>query len=446
MIKNIITSMVAALFFVQMGWAQESLSLAQAIEIGLANSYQVKIAERNLEIARNSNDWAIAGRYPRINLNLNWNNSYNNNNNPASFFPQIESLSSGVVPGAEITWTLYDGSRVRVSKQQLEEIQNLSEGNIQIEVENTIQRIILAYYQALVQQEQLRVRQEVLDLSRDRLEYSRVRVEFGQAASFDVLQSQDAYINDSTSYLIQENTYQNALRDLNLAMGMDDMSLRFELTDQLQFIAEDYEVENLRAQMLSQNNTLQNLFINREIAQLDTRLAEAANYPTVNLRGTTTDNINYNIFSTATSAAGDERDFGGVRTNAFNTFVGVTATYNLLDWGVRKRNIQNAKFRELNAQLQIEDQKRTLTTQMENTLATYNNQKQLVQVTNQLVENAQRSLSIAGDRFEAGLINVFDYRNVQLSYINAQQSRLNAIFNLKTTETELQRLVGGLVR
>lgn len=445
MIKNILTPLFL-LLFIPFGYSQQDLSLAQAIELGLKNNYQIQIAERNLEIAQNNNDWAVAGRYPRVNLNMNWNNSYTNNNNPASFFPLFESLSSGVVPGAEATWTLYNGSQVRISKQQFEELQNLGEGNVQIAVENTIQRIILSYYQALVQQEQLRVRREVLDLSRDRLEYARVRVEFGQAASFDVLQSQDAYINDSTSYLIQENTYQNALRDLKLAMGLDDLSQQYELTDQLQFVVEDYALEDLQTQMLSNNNTLQNLFINREIAHTNTRLAETANFPTVSLRGAITDNINFNIVSTATSVVGDERDFGGIRTNSFNTFLGFTATYNLFDWGVRKRSIENAKLQEITAQLNIEDQKRTLNTQLQNTLATYNNQKQLVQVTNQLVENAQRSLSIAGDRFEAGLINVFDYRNVQLSYINAQQSRLNAIFNLKTTETELQRLVGGLVR
>ena len=38
---------------------------------------------------------------------------------------------------------------------QLAQLKNLNEGNVQIAVENTIQSIILAYYQTLVQQEQL---------------------------------------------------------------------------------------------------------------------------------------------------------------------------------------------------------------------------------------------------------------------------------------------------
>ena len=87
-----------------------------------------------------------------------------------------------------------------------------------------------------------------------------------------------------------------------------------------------------------------------------------------------------------------------------------------------------AKVQELSTQLEIEDFKRNLHVQLENTLATYNNEKRLVDLTNGLVANAQRNLQIADERFKGGLINSFDFRTIQISYINAAQSRLNAIF------------------
>ena len=40
------------------------------------------------------------------------------------------------------------------------------------------------------------------------------------------------------------------------------------------------------------------------------------------------------------------------------------------------------------------------------------------------------------------LISSFDYRSIQLAYINASQSKLRAIFNLKNMDTELVRLIG----
>ena len=130
----------------------------------------------------------------------------------------------------------------------------------------------------------------------------------------------------------------------------------------------------------------------------------------------------------------------------FTGFINFAATYPIFDAGVRRKRIENAKTEELIAQHSISDLKRSLNNQLANTLATYNTQKRLVEVTTALAANARRNLEIAEERFRGGLINSFDYRTIQVSYINASQQRLTALFNLKNTETELIRLIGGLVR
>lgn len=434
--------------------AQEPLSLSQAIEIGLRNNYQIQIAERDAEIAQTNNDWGIAGKYPTIDLTLGANNTYASQNNPVGFLRELSSFSSSVTPGVEANWILFDGYRVRITKEQLEQLEVLSQGNLQVAVENTIQSVILAYYNALVQKEQLDVLTEVLELSRDRVSYQEVRKEFGQAGTFDVLQTQDAYLNDSTSYLIQETTFANALRNLNLAMGEDDLSKPYTLTDELTFSAEGYELEAMRTKLLANNKSLQNLFINRELARIGTQLEETVKYPQISVRGGVNYNSSWTIAGTGTFNGEDDmgmpitikRDIGGVNNTSTNGFINFSARYNLFDSGVRKKRIENAKREEIIAQLNIEDFKRNLNGQLETTLATFNNQKDLVALTNQLVTNAQQNLEIAEERFRGGLINSFDYRTIQLGYINASQARLNAIFNLKNTETELVKLIGGLVR
>lgn len=425
---------------------QEQLSLSQALEKGLRNNYGIQIAEKNAEIAAGNNSWAIAGRYPTIDLNLNVNNGFVGIKNPASFTRELNSFSTGVVPGVVANWVLFDGYRVRFTKQQLEQLERLGQGNVEVAVENTIENIILSYYTALVEKERLDVRNRVLNLSRDRLEYEKIRQEYGQSSTFDVLQTQDAYINDSTSYLIQVATYDNAMRNLNLAMGIDQPGAGFALTDQLSYVAPDYNLTDLQGRMAASNRTLQNLYIDREVARINTEIQQSALKPSISVQGGASYSYNRNLFGTAVFSSGDERSLNGLQNSTINGFVNFTATYNLFDGGVRKRQIENAKVGELTAQLSIEDYKRMLNTELANSLALYNNQKQLVEVTDQLVNNAQRNLEIAEERFRGGLINAFDYRTIQLGYINATQSRLQAIFNLKTTETELIRLIGGLVR
>ncbi len=427
-------------------FAQRTLSLDEAIALGLERNFRVQTARNNESIAIQNNDWGAAGRYPTVNANMNLNNGYNNNRNPASFLRELSALNSGVTPGVEAVWTIYGGHRVQLSKNQFELLQNQAQGNVRQTIEDAIQDIMLSYYQAVIQQEQLAVRAEVLRLSRERLEYQRTRLEFGQSTTFVVLQTPDAYFNDSTAYIVQQTNVVNAMRNLYRAIGEDNPGEGFQLSDRLPAETMNYDPESLKTQLLNANQALFQLRISRELAALQTRFQESFMLPTVSLRSGTSYTLSRNIFASGVFSNGDERDLGGIQNTNFNLLVNFTASYNLFEGGNRRRSIQQARIQELNAQLGIDDLRRTLFTQLDQTLASYNNQKQVLELSNQLVENARRNIQIAEERFRGGLISFFDYRSIQVSYLNATQTQLNALFNLKTTETELLRLSGGLVR
>ena len=428
-------------------FAQEKLSLAQAIEIGIQNNYQIEIARQNLHVASNNNDWGAAGRYPRVDINLNSSNGYRNAKSPG-FLLEQSALSGGITPSIDAAWTIYDGKKVKITKQQLEQVENQTNLGISVETENTIQSIILAYNRALIQEEQLTTLREVLTLSRDRIDYQNVRKEFGQAGKFDLLQTQDAYLNDSTNILIQENNVATAYRDLNLAMGQDDLSKIYQLTDGLNYEPKRYQLADLEQSLFANNRNLQSLMVNRELANINTQFQESFNKPTISLGS----GLVYDLTGTDGTqliAFGDqppvETDNKGTN-KTFNFYFNIQANYNLFDGGNKKRNIENAKVDELIAQLNINELKRTLSNQLQNALANYNNQLRLVNLTANLINNAKENLTIGEERFKGGLITSFDYRNIQLSFVNASQSRLNAIFNLKNTEVELMRLTGDLIK
>ncbi len=428
--------------------AQQPLSLSDAIQKGLDNNYQIQIAEAQQKIAEAQNDWSIAGKYPSIDITVNSQNNYRDLSNPAGPLTASNTLNTGVTPGVEASLVLFDGYRVQITKDQLEQQAELAAGNKKLAIENNIQAVINAYYNALIQQEQLNVVGEVLELSRDRVAYQELRKDYGQSSTFDILQTQDAYLNDSTNYVQQLNTYEQAIRNLNLAMGVDELNTSYELTDTLSYTAENYKLADLRTQMLDNNQQLQNEFINRELASINTELRQAAFKPSVNLQAGATYNVGIS-FGEQTISFGENSTTNPIPEVAAKTlqgFVNLSASYPLFDGGARQIRLDNAKREELVAQLNISDLKRSLNNQLANTFATYNTQKRLVEVTSQLVNNARRNLEIAEERFRGGLINSFDYRSIQVSYINASQQRLNAVFNLKQTETELIRLIGGLVR
>ena len=82
--------LVSSTFVVQ---AQQNLSIAQAVERGLKNNFQIQIANLQTEIAENNNNWLAAGRHPVVNFILNSGNNYASTENPASIF-RISALEN----------------------------------------------------------------------------------------------------------------------------------------------------------------------------------------------------------------------------------------------------------------------------------------------------------------------------------------------------------------
>lgn len=427
----------------------QPLGLSDAIQRGLENNFQIRIATNNVAVAESNNDWALAGRYPTINLSLAPGLGYRNTTNPASIVALSEVASYNLAPAANLNWTLFNGHRVRYTKSQLEQQQALSEGELKLAVENAVQQITQAYYNALVQKERISVLEQVLALSQDRIRYQDIRREYGQSGTFEAVQARDAYLNDSTNLLLQQVAYENSLRNLLQTMGETDPNLPISLSDSLDFIPAVFDRQALTQKLLSSNRSLQNLLINRELAHLNTQLAQTANAPTVGLSAGLDYSINVQTGSQTFVFGGDTpsrvQELPGVAARTLNGSLGVSVGYLLYDGGARKRRIETAQIQEINAQLNYQSNEQNLTMLLNNTLSTYDNQIQVLQLTEQLIDNAQQNLQLAEERFKGGVINSFDYRQVQLGYINATFQKISALQNLKNTETELLRLTGQIV-
>ncbi|MEL6275589.1 MAG: TolC family protein, partial [Bacteroidota bacterium] len=394
------------------------LSLSDAVQRSLENNYQIRIATNAVAIAQNNDDWALAGRYPTINLSLSPGISYRDNTNPASIVAESSVFSYNAAPGATLNWTIFNGHQVRYTKAQSEKQVELSEGQLKLQIENTVQQVTQAYYNTLVQRDRITVLEQVLQLSRDRIEYQEVRREFGQAGEFDAIQARDAYLNDSTNLVLQQVAYENAARNLLLAMGEDDPALEVRLTDELSPPTTLYNREELSQQLFASNRSLQNLLVNRELANLNTKITETANAPTVGLNAGLSYAWDLQTGNQTFNFGGDqppiEQDLPGVAARTLSTNVGINVNYLLFDGGARKRRIETAQLQEINAQLEYESNKQNLLMLLNNTLSTYDNQVEVLNLTELLIDNAERNLTITEERFKGGIINSFDYRQVQL--------------------------------
>ena len=76
-----------------------------------------------------------------------------------------------------MNWTIFSGFAVKANKKRLENLEKISNNNAIVAIENTIQSIILQYYNRVLQKNQLNVLQEIVLLANDRLIYEKEKVQ-----------------------------------------------------------------------------------------------------------------------------------------------------------------------------------------------------------------------------------------------------------------------------
>lgn len=428
-------------FLLNNGHAQETLTLSEAIQLGLNNNFDIQIEELNVEIAENNNNWGAAGRWPTISFNISQSNNFRDVDNPASFLQGL-TISNDIGPAINMNWVLFDGFRVQINRARLQKLQDLSMGNAQLVVENAVQAIITQYYLTQLEKERLDVLEDVFQLSKDRYEYIKLKSDLGSAVTFDVLQEQTAFLTDSSNFVTQEVNFLNARRTLNLLMGQE-VNTGYALTDELEIDLNDYALEDMYDKMVSSNTNLQNQFLNLELARADTRLARTELYPRL-------------AFSASGAYTWSRQDLSNAelirpidnpitRPKVANYAAGFTLSYLLFDGGRVKRSIENAYTTERIRQLQIDQLKLSLRNDLVATFDLYNARKRLLSISEENIRIAALNLELADERFQTGTINSFDFRQIQVNYLNTALNNLQAKFDLLDSETELLRLTGGIL-
>ncbi len=419
----------------------DSLSLSDAIQIGLENNFDIRISTLDTEIAQNNNTLGAAGRWPTVTFNLSQGNNFRDVDNPASFLQGL-SINNDLSPSLSVNWILFDGFRVDITKERLQLLEEQSMGNAQIVVENTIQAIMLAYYTTLLEKERLDVLEKLLVLSRDRYRYLQIKGELGSAVTFDILQEKNNYLTDSTNYVVQVVNFRNARRNLNLLMGVDVLN-EYGLTDNLDVVPAEFEIEELYERMVSNNTNLRNQYLNQAIFRQDVRLAKTELYPSINLGLGASYNVSRQDLSNAELLRPIDDPITNTKT--LNYFANFTLSYTLFDGGRIKRNIQNAYVNENIAQVQIEQLKLSLKNELVSVYDLYNSRKKLLDITGLNLETGDLNLALATERFKNGTINSFDFRTIQVNYLNTALNNVQAKYNLLDSEIELIRLTGGIL-
>ena len=413
--------------------AQKILSLNEAIQTALKNSYEIQLVENNLAIAKNNNNFGVAGGLPTIT------NTSTNNNTLTTInqtFPDANrNTSRNGVDGSTLNsavnanMILFNGYRVQATKSRLESLQTQNKFLLESQLLNTISTVMQQYYNIVRQQAFLKTIEKSIEASQQRLDIVKTRQQIGVANQTDLLQS-----NIDLNALLQAKQNQLLIIDQVKADLLNTIVMpattpvvindSIEIDDQIILSVVEDKMKNHPLLQSAQQLININQFLEKETKSLT--------YPT--LRASTGFNYNSNK-----SAAGFI-----LLNESYGPFLGVNLSIPIYSGGANKRAIKNAAINTKTAKIQLQNTEQDLSTELFKTYQSYKNSLKQTPIEIQNFEMSQSLLDLVMQKYQLGQATMVDVKQAQQSFETAGFRLVSLRFNAKIAEIELKRLSNQL--
>jgi outer membrane protein TolC len=411
--------------------AQEILTLEQAVKSALQNNYDIRLLSNDLEI--NRNNVTKAALLPTVTGSLSNTTTLQNTKQTQSSGQEVtrdNAKNSNLNYGVGLNWRIFDGFSMFAAYDRLKEFEKLGELNLKSAVLATVYDVVNTYYEVIRQQKQLDSYQTNVDISRFRLTTAENRYQIGKAAKLEVLAATVDLNTDTTNVLRQYNLLKSAKIRLNELLARD-VNTAFAASDTI-IIDPMLKLDDILNASLQQNPSLQIALISQRIAELNLKEVKGGRYPVVGL------STGYN-FSRSQSELGFARQSNG---RGFN--YGITASVNIFNGFLQKRNEKNAQIAIESSKLDYQKLDNNIRSQLASAYQTYQTNIQLValEAINQNV--AKQNLDITLEKFRLGSIAPIEFREAQRNFVDASARYSDAQYNAKLAEITLKEIAGNL--
>ena len=439
---NKLTILVACLAILN-GFSQEILTKKEALEITLKNNFGIKIANNNLEVAKNNASIYNSGFLPTATLNSGA--SYNRNNQSLTLTDR-DTGNDAVISGngvvsknynatLGINYTIFDGLGRKYNYQQLKETYNLSELQARETIENTYLQLFTIYFQIARLSENAENLQEALSISKKRLKRAKYQYDYGQSTKLEYLNAQVDVNNDSISYISSKQLLSNAKRGLNVILGVDK-EINYNVETEVAY-SNLLNLDELEQKTIANNSLLKQNKTNIAISEFNIKVNKSNYFPTLGF------NASYGFNRTENENL--INPFGAKLITSDGLNAGLNLTWNIFDGGGTKTRLANAKIALDNQQIVLEQQKVTIKNNLKNTWENYNNQLFILKAQEQNVVSNQNNFDRTQERFKLGQITSVEFRQAQINLINAKTALNNAKFDAKLIELQLLQLSGDIL-
>lgn len=415
--------------------AQDTLSLADAVALALANEHGIRMARNEAAIAENFATVGNAGLLPRIDLS--GRGTYTNQYTRLDFIEGIPDIEQAGVENTLLSgtlglaWTLFDGMGSYHALERARIDAELADLRTRAQVEGTVGAVVALYYALAGLGEDVAITQRLLDISHDRYKRLEDRAALGGAGRLEVLNALVDLRADSATYVLTKQRLQRVGHDLNVLLGRSPAAVLNVSRDVVH--AEGLDQERLVSEALSRNVELRMALHAERAALVEERQARSVLWPRLDL------NAGYGIT--------DQRNEVGIVLGTYTQGLnaGLTASVPLFDGGRVRTRVESAKLRAGNAALAGEQARLMVERDVRNAFTAWAAQRQVYRIQRQAVETARINFERTSELFYAGQLTGLQFRQAQLDLANAERQTVVAGFDTKVAEVQLLQASGGLL-
>ena len=410
--------------------AQEPLqiTLDQALEIALAESNTIKIADMTVEKSGYAKKGSYASLYPNVSIS----SSYQR-----TLLKQVMVMDMGgqameIKVGRDNNITASATASMPLVNAPLWESLKLSALDVELAVEQArsskvsmISQVKQAFYGVLLAKESLQVMTQVYDNAQANYEKTLQRYQVGKASELEKLRAQVNVMNAEPNVSSAENAVLLATWQLKAVMGLNldtEIEAVGDLDDYTEQLLAPYVSEN----DISNNSSMIQLDIQNRMLESNIRMQKKQYLPTLAA------SINYNY-----SAMGDDELRWFPSSNA-----ALSLSVPVFDGFQKHYNIKQSKISKDMLDVQREDTERQIRIAIRN----YNDRIALCvknyTAASSTVEIAQKSYEISEKMYEVGKTTLVELNDAQLALQQALLTQAQAVYEFMVAKASLDELIG----
>lgn len=408
------------------GFAQETITIQQAIDKTLANNLQIKQSQLSESLSDLNLKQSQLALYPNLNANINQNMGWGRNQVASGLFlnTQNYNLSTGVSSGID----LFNGfSKINQIKQN-KVLLGAGKTNTEKVKNDLTLSVITAYLQILYNKDFLKAAQDQLKVAKQQLAQQQQLLDVGNKTLADLSQSKSQLATAELNVTNAANAL--SISYLNLAQLMDIPSatvydIQAPLIDSFKNPSAKYSAEEVYGNALAIFPDIKLAALNTEAAKLGVSVAKGNLYPRLSLSGSFGSAYFYNYTANIPNQALRDQ-----LKNNISKGVGLSLSIPIFNGLQAKAGVKRANINYMQTANQELLAKNNLNKIIYQAVADLKAAESRYQSTTNAFAAQTDAFYVIEQRYNVGLVNALDYSMAQTNKNKAEIDLIQAKYDL----------------